>query len=160
MNLKAKLAIILLLIGILSISTVSADSLTVDELADELICQCGCDMVLSQCNHPTCEWREEMNASIEEQIAQGKSKGEIVQSFVDLYGEQVLSSPSKRGFNLIAWIAPFAALLIGGVVIYFTLKKWVRRGKLIFEAEEGEDDTEYGQKVEQELEEFLKRGGD
>ena len=159
-NLKFMLPIVLLLIGILSFSTAGADSLTVDEVADELICQCGCGMVLSECNHAVCEWREEMKASIADQIDQGKSKGEIVQSFVDLYGEQVLSSPSKRGFNLTAWIAPFVALLLGGVLIYFTLKKWVKRGKLSYEAEEGEYDTEYGQRVDQELEEFSKRGED
>jgi len=160
MNLKVKLPIVLLLISILSLSTARADSLTVDEVADELICQCGCGMVLSECNHAVCEWREEMKASIADQIAQSKSKGEIVQSFVDLYGEQVLSSPSKRGFNLTAWIAPFAALLIGGVALYFILRKWVKRGKLAHEVEEGEYDAEYGQRVDQELEEFLKREDD
>ena len=160
MNLKFKLPIVLLLIGILSFSTAGADSLTVDEVADELICQCGCGMVLSECNHAVCGSREEMKASIADQIDQGKSKGEIVQFFVEAYGEQVLSSPSKRGFNLTAWIAPFVALLIGGVAVYFTLRKWVKRGKLTYEVEEGEYDTEYGQRVDQELEEFSKRGDD
>ena len=160
MHLKATLAIIFLLIGVLSTSTVSAYSLTIDDVADELICQCGCGMVLSACSHPVCASRDAMTASIEGQIAQGKSKEQIIQSLVDLYGEQVLSSPTKRGFNLIVWIAPFIALLIGGVMVYFTLKKWVGRGKLAFEAEKGEDDSEYGQRVEQELEEFLKRDED
>ena len=154
---KARLAIVLLLTGILSASTVSADSLTVDEVADELICQCGCGMVLSECNHAVCASRDAMTATIEAQIAQGRSKGEIVQSFVDYYGERVLSSPTKQGFNLMLWITPFAALLMGGAVVWFTLKKWVRRGKHTFEAEEGEEDEEYRQRVEQELKEFLGR---
>jgi len=159
-NLRFMLPIVLLLVGALSFSVASADSLTVDEVADELICQCGCGMVLSECNHAVCEWREDMKASIEDQIAEGKSKGQIVQSFVELYGEQVLSSPSKRGFNLTAWIAPFVALLLGGVFIYFTLKKWIKRGKFSYEVEKGEYDTEYEQRIDQELEEFKKRGED
>ena len=154
---KARLAAVLLLIGILSASTVSADSLTVEEVADELICQCGCGMVLSECSHAVCSSRDAMTASIEAQIAQGRSKGEIVQSFVDYYGERVLSSPTKQGFNLMLWITPFAALLMGGAVVWFTLKKWVRRGQYTFEAEEGEEDGEYRQRVEQELKEFLGR---
>jgi cytochrome c-type biogenesis protein CcmH len=160
MNLKVKLPVVLLLISILSLSTANADSLTVDEVADELICQCGCSMVLSECNHAICESREEMKLSIGDQIAQGNSKKQIIQSFVDLYGELVLSSPSKRGFNLTAWIAPSAALLIGAVAVYFILRKWVKRGKFAHEVEEGEYDAEYGQRVDQELEEFLKREDD
>jgi cytochrome c-type biogenesis protein CcmH len=159
-NLKLRLPIVLLLIGIFPFTTASADTLTIDEVANELICQCGCSMVLSECNHAICESREEMKLSIGDQIDQGNSKEQIIQSFVDLYGEQVLSSPSRRGFNLIVWIVPFVLLFIGGALIYFRLRKWVARGKRTTEAQDGEYDTEYGQRVDQELEEFLKGGKD
>ena len=159
-NLKLRLSIVLLLIGIIPFTIASADTLTIDEVANELICQCGCSMVLSECNHAICESREEMKLLIGDQIDQGNSKQQIIQSFVDLYGEQVLSSPSRRGFNLIVWIVPFVLLFIGGALIYFRLRKWVARGKRTNEAQDGEYDTEYGQRVDQELEEFLKEGKD
>ena len=152
-----KLFIVLILISLvlLPVTPASADEATVSDIAKELICQCGCDMVLSACNHLVCDWRDTMLASIEDQIAQGKSKEQIIQSFVDLYGEQVLASPPKKGFNLVVWILPFAAILGGGVVIYLTVKAWVRRGRqsaTISKAEKG--DEKYRKRLEKELEDF------
>jgi len=56
---------------------------------------------------------------------------------------------------------PFAALLVGGGVIYIALKKWVGRGRqsqpsAIAEAEER--DEEYQRQLKKELEEFTERG--
>lgn len=105
--------------------------------------------------------RDTMTTLIEQKLAQGQSEEEIIQFFVAQYGEQVLASPPKRGFNLVAWVLPFAAILGGGGVIYIALKAWVRRGRqsqtsAIAEAEEG--DEEYRRQLEQELEEFTGRG--
>ena len=139
-------------------SPVMADSPTVSSISGELVCQCGCGRVL---NSHVCDTQEAMVTLIEQKLAQGQSEEEIIQFFVAQYGEQVLASPSKQGFNLMVWITPFAALLFGGGVIYIVLKKWVKRGKIqqtnaTTEAEEG--DEEYQRQLEKELEEFTGRG--
>jgi cytochrome c-type biogenesis protein CcmH len=156
MGFKIKLAITILLFSLLFASPVKADSHTVSEISGELVCQCGCTLILNSCNHSECGSMEAMTASIEQQIAQGRSKGQIIQSFVDIYGEAVLSSPPKRGFNLTAWILPFGALLIGGVIVYTALRVWVRQGKRPSEVEvEAEETTEeYRRRLEKELSEF------
>ncbi len=138
-----------------------ANSETVGEISDQLICQCGCGMVLSNCSHAECMSREAMTALIGEKLAQGQSAEQIIQSFVAQYGEQVLAAPPKQGFNLMVWITPFAALLFGGGVIYIVLKKWVKRGKIrqtnaMTEPKEG--DEEYQHRLEKELEEFTGKG--
>ncbi len=102
-----------------------------------------------------------MTAFIEQEIAGGQSEPQIIQSFVDQYGEQVLASPPKRGFNLVAWLLPFAAILGGGGVIYIALKKWVWQGRqspTIATAEADEKNEEYQRRLEKELEEFTGRG--
>ena len=149
---------IALLLFLLFISPVRADSTAVNDIAEQLICQCGCGRVL---NSHVCDTQEAMVTLIEQKLAQGQSEEEIIQFFVAQYGEQVLASPSKQGFNLMVWITPFAALLFGGGVIYIVLKKWVKRGKIqqtnaTTEAEEG--DEEYQRQLEKELEEFTGRG--
>lgn len=158
MRLKAGLAMIFLFLGLLFASPVGAESPTVSGIAKELLCQCGCTMVLSNCE---CEYQEVMIAGIEQQIAQGRSKGQIIDSFVAQYGEQVLLSPTKKGFNLMAWILPFVALLAGGIAIYIALRAWVRRGKHLLgvEAEAEETDEEYRRRLEKELEEFTEEEG-
>ncbi len=140
----------------LSASPVMADSATVSSISKELICQCGCGRLL---NSHVCDTQEAMVTLIEQKLAQGQSKEEIIQFFVVQYGEQVLASPPKKGFNLMAWITPFAAILAGGGVIFIVLKKWVRQGKnseTIPMAEEG--DEEYQRQLEKELEDFTERG--
>ncbi len=160
MGLKKKIGIILLL-ALLSASPVRADSATVSNISDQLICQCGCTLILSNCSHAECMSREAMTALIEQNLAQGQSEEQIIQSFVAQYGEQVLASPPKRGFNLVAWLLPFGAILAGGGIIYIAIKKWMWQGRhsqigAMAEAEEG--DEEYQRQLEDELEEFTERG--
>ena len=70
-----------------------------------------------------------MREKIAGMITDGQDKGSIVAYFVDQYGEKVLSTPTKQGFNLVAWIGPFAAVLIGGTGLFFLLRAWSRRGR-------------------------------
>jgi len=60
----------------------------------------------------------DMRAQIRDALAQGKSEEEILQAYVAQYGERILAKPTKQGFNLLAWILPFAALLIGGLILW------------------------------------------
>ncbi len=151
----------ILFVVLISVSPARANSATVSDISKELVCQCGCTMVLSNCTHAECGSREAMTALIGQKLAQGQSEKEIIQSFVDQYGEQVLAAPPKRGFNLVAWVLPFVAILGGGGVIYIALKKWVWQGRqppTIAAAEAEEGDEEYEHRVEKELEEFTERG--
>lgn len=146
---------------LLFVSPARADSATVSDISKQLVCQCGCNMVLGNCSHAECASREAMTALLRQEIAQDKSAAEIIQSFVARYGEKVLSAPPKQGFNLTAWILPFAAILVGGGVIYLALKKWVKQGKnrqinTITEAQEGGE--EYWERLEKELKEFKETG--
>ena len=127
MGLKKKIGIILLL-ALLSTSPVRADSATVSGISQQLICQCGCTLVLSECTCALPNGAKAMTALIEQKLAEGQSEEEIIQSFVAQYGETVLTSPPKKGPNPVVWVIPLAVVL-GGGVIYFTLKKRVKRGR-------------------------------
>lgn len=133
---------------------------TKDDIAKEVICQCGCTLLLSNCNHIECMSRDAMLKIIDQKLGQGQTQEQVIQFFVNDYGEQVLASPPKRGFNLTAWIAPFAAILLGGVVIFFALRKWVKRSELPPEPEiaAGEEETTYRERLEKELGQFAERG--
>ncbi len=160
MKLRKTLGVIFL-IALLSASPARANSITVSDISDQLICQCGCTLTLNSCNHAECMVRDTMTTLIEQKLAQGQSEEQIIKFFVAQYGEQVLASPPKRGFNLVAWVLPFVAILGGGGVIYIALKKWVRQGKIDQTkamAEDEEGDEEYRHQLEKELEEFTGRG--
>jgi len=38
----------------------------------------------------------------------------------------VLSSPTFRGFNWLAWVTPFAAILAGALGVTLVIRRWVR----------------------------------
>lgn len=97
------------------------------EVEESLTCQCSCGLTVHSCNHLQCSFAVPAKQTIAEQISQGKTKEEILQSFVAKYGEKVLSAPTTVGFNLAAWITPFLALIVGGIVVGFISMRWSRQ---------------------------------
>lgn len=95
-------------------------------VSDAIICQCGCGAVLTNCPHQECGWGVPAKLFIAEQLANGKTPEELVQYYVSQYGEQALSAPTKRGFNVAAWVTPFVVMVVGGVAIYFLARLWAR----------------------------------
>jgi cytochrome c-type biogenesis protein CcmH len=101
---------------------------TVNEVAEGLTCQCGCGLTVANCNHPTCEFAVPARAQIAKMIDEGKTRAQIIAFYREQYGEKVLSSPTTQGFNLLAWIMPFVAVGIGGVLIGFAARRWRSNG--------------------------------
>ena len=62
---------------------------------------------------------------IREQIRNGESDQQIVDELVAEFGESILSRPRFKGFGMVAYLAPIAALLIGiaGLVAYLKRQK-------------------------------------
>lgn len=58
-----------------------------------------------------------MRATVEEQIAAGRSDEEIVAYFTDRYGEWVLMDPPTSGDTLPLWLIPVAAAAVGVVLV-------------------------------------------
>jgi len=131
-----------------------------DDVAERLICQCGCLMVLNSCSHAECTSRETMTGVVKQKLAEGQTADQIVQSFVRQYGEKVLSEPPKQGFNLTAWLFPWVSIGAGMAAIVIVLRKWVRRRIASPEAaqEAGRLEQRYGERLEKELRDFSERG--
>ena len=160
---KRRFFLLILLIGIftLPVTPVLAATPTVSGISDQLICQCGCMSVLSNCLHKECHSRETITTMITQQIDRGQSEEQIIQLLVTQYGEQVLASPPKKGFNLMAWLLPFAAIIAGGGVIWVALRTWVRRGARVpadVSTAASASDTEYESRLENELKHFNQGG--
>jgi cytochrome c-type biogenesis protein CcmH len=115
-----------ILIAATSPLSVSADEpeLSVREVASQLFSQCGSGMILA--DH-SCGVAHSMKTSIQEQIDAGKTKEEILDHFVSIYGEQVLATPRKSGFSLAAWVIPLVGLAAGAVLGATLTWAWTRR---------------------------------
>jgi cytochrome c-type biogenesis protein CcmH/NrfF len=95
-----------------------------NNLSHRMMCTCGCAEILGECNHVGCPNSTGELNELRASIADGKSDQEIKDSFVAKYGAVVLAAPTTEGFNLVAWIAPFAvfgAALLGTVLL---VRRW------------------------------------
>jgi len=99
---------------------------TQQDVEESLTCQCGCGLTVHACNHLQCSSAEPMKKEIAERLTQGQDREAILAAFRARYGEKVLSAPTFHGFNWLAWITPFAAILAGGLGVTLMIRRWVR----------------------------------
>lgn len=107
----------------------SEDKASFQEVEESLTCQCGCGLTVHSCNHLQCPSAIPLREEIRAQMNEGKDRIAILAYFSGKYGEKILSSPTASGFNLVAWVAPFVVIAIGGVFLVFMLKRWSGRGQ-------------------------------
>ncbi len=130
----------------------------VDDLTDELMCQCGCGMTLANCfESMECTVSGSMATEIQQQIDEGKTKDEISDYFVAQYGEAVLASPRKSGFGLAAWTIPFLTIAVGGGATAWLVWLWGRRrGPRVYPTTAGAQDAGPLRRYEDQVDEDLK----
>jgi cytochrome c-type biogenesis protein CcmH len=95
-----------------------------NNLNHRLMCTCGCAEILGECNHVGCPNSAGELDELRAGIAGDKNDKEILDSFVAKYGAVVLAAPTGKGFDMVAWIAPFAvfaAALLGTVLL---VRRW------------------------------------
>ncbi len=97
-------------------------------------------------------WAQPSRAALQ----QGYTEQQILESFVAVYGERILAKPKAVGFNLLAWILPAIAILLGGIGAWKFLRHSSRPQAETKSAKPAPSDDPYAQRVEHELEEFDK----
>lgn len=95
-------------------------------VSNRLLCQCGCNYMVLSCNHVDCPSATYIRRTVQTSLAAGKDEDAIVAGFVEQYGAKILPEPPRQGFSWMAWIMPFAVLLLGGGAVSFVLWRWKR----------------------------------
>ena len=83
------------------------------KLSEQLRCLVCQNQTIAESN---AELALDLRQQIREQIAAGKSDGEIIQYMVNRYGDFVLYKPPFKATTLLLWLGP-ALLLVGGVFV-------------------------------------------
>ena len=83
---------------------------------------------LSVADSPS-EMASQMRGIVRERLATGETPPQVIQYFVDKYGQWILLSPRPHGFTLLVWIAPFAAVAVGLALVAVLVWRWTRRGR-------------------------------
>lgn len=128
-----------------------ASALSESEVTQELRCvECGTPLDISNATVA-----ERMKAQVRDRIAQGWTKQQILDEFVADFGREVLATPPKEGFDLLAWLIPLGAVLIGLASVPFVARGWARRRRPAGASEESADlDPEDRARLERELDAY------
>jgi cytochrome c-type biogenesis protein CcmH/NrfF len=95
-----------------------------ETLGHKMMCTCGCNQVLIECNHVGCSNAGRMLADLRETLSRGDSDTAVLQAFQEKYGPTALAVPMFTRFNSLAWIAPPLAFLLGVAFILLLLWRW------------------------------------
>jgi cytochrome c-type biogenesis protein CcmH/NrfF len=131
------LSVLLCLAGGLPLLSAFGDAQQPDhahQLGMKVKCMCGgCNDSAGGCYHVggafsgPCDTALGMLKKIDARIAQGNSDDLIVQSFVQEYGQAVLTEPPHTGFGRVAWWIPALALIGGFALVLGIISRWRKR---------------------------------
>jgi cytochrome c-type biogenesis protein CcmH len=118
----------LALVAVLVMLFMGADSdARFNKLGHQLMCACGCNQVLLECNHVGCTYSDRMRNELTAGMDRGDNDSLVLQSFVQKYGNTVLAAPTTTGFNRIAWIMPFAVFGLAIIATVWLVRMWKAR---------------------------------
>ncbi len=102
-----------------------------DALEHNIRCQCGCTLDVYTCRTTdfACQVSPAMHRDVMALVQGGYTAQEIIDQFVKVYGERALMAPTKEGFNLLGWAAPFLALAGGAIAIGAVMRGWRRTAR-------------------------------
>jgi len=120
-----KVAVAALLLLVLPASAQETEQ--AKRIGKHLMCMCGCNQVLTACNHVGCPISAEMLKKLDQRVARSDPEDLTIQSFVQEYGAQVLAEPPAKGFSLTAWLIPGFAMAFGMAIVCVVIVHWRRR---------------------------------
>ncbi len=154
-NRPQRVVVWLLLAIVLGVWTSGARAGSVEEQTLRVAAELRCPVCqnLSVADSPS-EMATQMRELIHEKLKQGESPEQIRSYFVSRYGEWVLLSPTRKGFNWVAWLLPFVAILGGGGIIILTIRRSIRRGQKSNADQSSPTDPRYVRRLDAELKEW------
>ena len=102
---------------ILFLSTLIAETDLATDIKRSLISPCCWAGTVYDLDH-----NPEMEELVNQFISQGKTKQEILEYYIGLYGERILAVPIAEGFNIMVWVTPILAGMIGITFLFFFLR--------------------------------------
>jgi cytochrome c-type biogenesis protein CcmH/NrfF len=120
-----RLLILPLVIAVSVVTMGAADTASrFSDLGHKLMCTCGCNQILLECDHIGCPNMGRETAELRTAVDRGDSDNAILTAFQDEYGPTSLAAPWLTKFNILAWVVPPLLLLLGLAGTFLLVKKW------------------------------------
>jgi cytochrome c-type biogenesis protein CcmH len=122
-GLAGVLAALLLAVLVLPAAAAATTRASFTQIEDEVMCVV-CHEPLAVAQSPEAFQERDYIRGL---ILQGKSRREIENDLVQQYGPAVLAKPPAHGFNLLVYVLPPVAVVLGIATLAITLPRWRRR---------------------------------
>jgi cytochrome c-type biogenesis protein CcmH len=128
---------------------------TIEEQTLRLAAELRCPVCqnLSVADSPS-EMAIQMRELIHEKLKNGETPEQVRSYFVSRYGEWILLAPTRQGFNWVAWLLPFVAILGGLGFIVLTIRRLIERSHRSNEEQLRPPDPRYADRLDAELKEW------
>ena len=155
-------AVLALLIA-LSITSCVAETPTLEERAQTIDQRLMCPVCPAETiDQSQADVAIQMRDLVREKLRVGESEEEIFDFFVERYDKGVLAEPPAEGFNILVWVIPPLALLLGLALVWVGFKHLARsphRHVTASGAEWEADAERYLREVDEEFEAFRQGAG-
>ncbi len=111
--------------------TVAGDNdAAIRAVEQKLGCTCGCTLDIFTCRTTdfTCTYSPALHREVIALASEGKTEQQIIDAFVDKYGEKILMAPKPRGFNRAGYVVPSILIGLLAIVLAFVLRRKIARG--------------------------------
>jgi cytochrome c-type biogenesis protein CcmH len=90
-----------------------------------LACNCGCTLDVFTCRTTdfSCTYSPKLHREVLALRNQGKSAQQVIDAFVEKYGEKALMAPKPKGFNLAGYLVPGAAIATAGAALVLLISR-------------------------------------
>jgi cytochrome c-type biogenesis protein CcmH len=124
LRLSLSLAIVAVVVAFGARAADTSNGARYQKLGHAIMCPCGCNQLLGECNHVGCPDSDKMRSQLIASINHGDDDNTIFHAFQDEYGPTALAAPMFTGLNKFSWWVPPIVLLlgIGGVVL--VVRRW------------------------------------
>ena len=121
---KRAAQMLLVILALFTFMGVGDEDARFRDLGHHLMCVCGCNQILLECNHVGCPASDGMRNELMASVTRGDSDSLVEQGFVQKYGPTVLAAPTTKGFDRAAYIVPFAVLIFGFGLVVLIVRGW------------------------------------
>ncbi|MEZ5416468.1 MAG: cytochrome c-type biogenesis CcmF C-terminal domain-containing protein [Vicinamibacterales bacterium] len=95
------------------------------ELANEIMCTCGCRLPAGTCGMMNCHGKEEQLGKIHDLVSQGMDRDAVLATFVrDAGGQHILARPIDEGAHKLIWLAPYTLAALSALGLAWLARRW------------------------------------
>ena len=152
------LTAILAILIVLSVAACATEPPTIEERAQSIDQRLMCPVCPAETiDQSQADVAIQMRELVREKLRDGESEDQIFNFFVDRYDKGVLAEPPAEGFNILVWVIPPLAFLLGLALIWLGFRQ-LSRSRRRYTPSSGidwqADSASYLREIDEEFEAF------